>query len=157
MAWTDSRVFRAAIADLITQEVAYDLNLPSGVKTALYGGSITPDQNAARAAIAYNTGQWATAGEKVSAGQWAAGGLPIANMTVSQAAPGVVVWDGDDITSGSAATLADVNGVFNYQDNVTTPIADPGICFNYFGGPQQVTNGTFSVIWAANGIARFTV
>ncbi|MGW6257631.1 hypothetical protein [Streptomyces sp. NPDC055085] len=47
-----------------------------------------------------------------------------------------------------------------YDDTITAGtggIADQGICFNYFGGVQGVTGGTFTIIWSANGVFRITV
>ena len=36
-------------------------------------------------------------------------------------------------------------------------VADHGVCFNYFGGAQSVTAGTFTIVWDANGLAKFTL
>ena len=55
-------------------------------------------------------------------------------------------------------TLANVYGCLCYDDSITAgTVADQGVCYNYFGGVNQVTAGTFTIIWSANGIARFTV
>jgi hypothetical protein len=50
-----------------------------------------------------------------------------------------------------------VFGCLVYDDTITTPVADQGLCFNYFGGTQSVTAGTFTVVWSASGIFRITV
>jgi hypothetical protein len=161
MAWStlgESKIFRQFVADLLAQTVAYDLNATGALKAALYNDTATPDGNAVDTAIAYNTGAWVVANEVSQAGQWAAGGVaPAGAPTVSTPSSGVVMLDAADVASGSAATLTGVVGTLVYADLLTAPRADPGVCFNYFGGAQSVTNGTFSVLWNNNGIFRITV
>jgi len=156
MAWTNSKVFRAFVADAVDNTTAFDLGADT-VKVALYNGTITPDQNVTSANSAYNVGQWATAQEVYQAGQWAQAGVALTGQTVNSGTSGVVFYDANDTASGSAATLASVYGCLVYDDTLTTPVADQGICFNYFGGTNSVTNGTFTVIWNANGIWRATL
>jgi len=36
-------------------------------------------------------------------------------------------------------------------------VAKQGVCYNYFGGAQSVTAGTFTIVWNVNGVCRFTV
>ena len=43
------------------------------------------------------------------------------------------------------------------DDTLTTPVADQGVCYNYLGGANSVVNGTFTVVWHANGIFRITL
>ena len=40
---------------------------------------------------------------------------------------------------------------------ITTPVADQGICYNYFGGANSVTLGTFTIVWNASGIFALTL
>jgi hypothetical protein len=63
----------------------------------------------------------------------------------------------DTPQSGATCTLANVFGCLVYSDSITTPVADQGFCFNYFGGSQSVTAGTFTIVWNAAGVLRFTV
>lgn len=156
MAWANSKVFRAFLADAVDNTAALDLGADS-CKVALYNNSITPDQNVTSANTAFNAGQWATAQEVAQAVQWPTGGVALTSQTVNSATSGVVFFDAADTASGSAATLASVYGCLVYDDTLTTPVADQGICFNYFGGTNSVTNGTFTVVWAANGIWRATL
>jgi hypothetical protein len=58
---------------------------------------------------------------------------------------------------GATATLAAVFGCLVYDDTLTTPVADQGVCFNYFGGTQSVTSGTFTVVWNVLGLWRITL
>lgn len=156
MAWANSKVFRAFLADAVDNTAALDLGADT-IKVALYNNSITPDQDVTSANSAYNAGQWATANEVADGAEWAAAGVALAGKTVNSGTAGVVFFDANDTASGSSATLASVFGCLVYDDTLTTPVADQGICFNYFGGTNSVTDGTFTVIWSANGIWRATL
>jgi hypothetical protein len=156
MAWSNSKVFRAFLADAVDNTAALDLGADT-CKVALYNNSITPDQNVTSANSAFNAGVWTTTNEVSQAGQWATGGVALTSQVVNSGTSGVVFFDAADTASGSAATLASVYGCLVYDDTLTTPVADQGICFNYFGGTNSVTNGTLTVVWAANGIWRATL
>ncbi len=153
MAWTNSRMFRATFADVWDNTMAMDLGTDVP-KSALFNNTITPDQNVASASTAYNVAQWATAQEVFQAGQWAQGGIALAGTSLNSGTSGVVFYDANDTASGAAATLTNATGTLVYDDTLTTPVADQGICYNYFGGPNSVTNGTFTVVWHVNGIWR---
>lgn len=155
MAWASSKIFRAYLADALGNVSALDADA-NAHKVALYNNSITPDQDAAAASTAYNTGQWATANEQFQAGQWAQGGVTLGTQSLDRSVAGTVFFDGADTASGSAATLSNVFGCLVY-DTVAATVANQGVCFNYFGGTQSVSAGTFTIVWAANGIYRFTL
>lgn len=136
------------------------------VKAALYNSTITPDKNAAVASTGLNTGQWVQAGKEVTDTNWPAGGVALATKAFAIGTAGggtpwpvnVVAFDAADTAGAGAVTLADVQGAFVYDDTVTAgTIADQGLCFNYFGGAQQVTGGTFTVVWDTTGIFKVTV
>jgi len=156
MAFTESRIFRQTIADVLGNTTAMDLDSDT-LKVALYGNSITPDRDATAANTAYNAGQWLAANELSSSGQWAVGGVALSSKSLSTPSTGVVMFDAADTSSGSSATLTNVYGVMVYDDTLTTPVADQGVCYNYLGGANNVTSGTFTVIWNANGVFRITV
>lgn len=129
------------------------------VTVALYGNSGTPDKDAALALTGYNTGAWVTGNEVTGSGIWAAGGRDLAGKALSNPATGVTMYDATDLAGAGTGTLANVYGCLVYDNAITAStggIADQGICFNYFGGAQSVTAGTFTVVWNANGIARIT-
>lgn len=155
MAWTNSKIFRAYLADSLCRTAPFDLNADA-FKVALFNNSITPDQNAASANTAYNAGQWATANEIWQAGQWAQGGASLAGVVVDSATAGVVFLDATDTASGAAATLNGFFGCQVYDDTVAAPVADQGVCYNYFGGSQTVTAGQATVVWNVNGVKRWT-
>lgn len=157
MAWTNSKVFQQFLEDCVLNVAAFDLDSDS-FKVALYDNDITPDNDAAVANTAYNAGQWVTTGNEVfEAGQWAQGGVVLTSPTINVGTADVVFWDAADTASGSAADLTNAYGCLVYDDTLTTPVADQGVCYNYFGGANSVTNGTFTVVWHANGIWRATL
>lgn len=158
MAWTNSKIFRQYVADSLNRTAPFDLNSDS-FKVALYTNSITPDQNVSAALSAYNatSSQWLTANEQFEAGQWAQAGVALASVVTDVATSGVVMFDAADTASGSAADLTAVYGCLVYDDTLTTPVVDQGVCYNYFGGSNTVVNGTFTVVWSASGIMRFTL
>lgn len=156
MAWTASKIFRAFLADVLGNVAAFDLDADS-LKVALFDNDIIPDSNVTSVNTAYNAGQWTSAGNEVfEAIQWPQGGVALTGQVLNSATADVVFLDANDTTSGSAATLANVFGCEVYDDTLAAPVADQGICYNYFGGSNSVTNGLLTVAWHANGILRYT-
>lgn len=157
MAWSASKIFRPFIADSLGNTAALDLDADS-IKAALYNNSITPSQDVTSANSAYNAGVWLTANEVSDTTHWAAGGIAIANKVLNSASAGIVFLDADDTPSAdSSATLANVYGVLHYDSTLSTPVANQGICYNYFGGAQSVTAGLFTIVYSVNGILRLTL
>jgi len=154
MAWTNSKVFARYVSDMMDNIVAFDLgsDVP---KVALYNNVITPDNTVVSASTAYGVGQWAAANEVSQAVQWPVGGVALAGTSLTVGAS-ATTYDANDTASGSAATLASIFGALVYDDTITTPVADQGLSYNYFGGTNSVTNGTFTVVWNVAGIFRAT-
>jgi hypothetical protein len=146
MAWTNSKIFRQLLGDFFvrTTNFAVDFDADS-FKTALYDNDITPDNDVTAANSAYNVGQWAQ------------GGVPLTGVSLNVGTADVVFFDANDPASGTAADLANVHGTLTYDDTVTAPVADQGVCYNYLGGANSVVNGQFTVVWSANGIWRITL
>jgi hypothetical protein len=160
MAWTDSRVFREWIAGPMFQAsgTGYTGLDSDAVKVALFNNSVTPDKDAAVASTGYNTGTWTTANEVTDATNWTATGRTLASKTFTTPSTGVAMFDAADLAGGGTVTLTNAYGCLVYDDAITAgTVADQGVSFNYFGGAQSVTSGTFTIIWNANGIVRFTV
>lgn len=156
MAWSNSKIFRPFIADALGNTAALDLDADT-IKAALFNNSITPSQDVTSANSAFNAGQWANTNEVADGAHWTAGGMAIGSKVVDSATAATVFFDGADTASAdSAATLA-AYGCLVYDDTLASPVADQGICFNYFGGLQQVTAGQFTIVWHANGILRITL
>jgi len=163
---TSSKIFRAWPLAIFGQGQTAAV-LPAGyaglgadtVKGALYGNGGTPDSDAALTSTGYNTGAWVT-GNEVSDTNWAAGGRTLASKTLTNPSTGVFMFDAADLAGGGNVTLSNVYGILHHDASITAGtggVASQGICYNYLGGPQSVTAGTFTVVYSANGICRITV
>lgn len=156
MAFTNSRIGRQTVADIFGNTTAMDWD--SDVqKATLWGNGITPAQDVTAANFAYNTGVWVSGSEITSSGQWAAGGVALSSKVVDVATAATVMLDAADTASGSAATLSNVYGTLVIDDTISTPVAKQAWCYNYLGGPNSVTSGTFTVVWNSLGVMRFTL
>jgi hypothetical protein len=160
MAWSASAIFREwpvmQFQDSATGYTGLDSDT---VKAALFGGN-TPDKDAAVGLTGYNaaTSQWVTANEKTGGTDWVAGGRTLSSKTFTTPSSGVFMFDAADLTSAATATMTGVEGLLVYDDSITAgTVADQGVCYNWFGGSQSVTSGTFSVIFDSNGLLRVTV
>jgi hypothetical protein len=159
MAWTDSRIFRQYMGDKLTNAQGMPL-LTDTVNVALYNNTTTPNQNETTQTLtAYNgaASQWVVANEVTSSTTgWPAGGNALASKAVDQTGTsGVVFFSAANLSSStSGATITNAYGCLVY-DNSATP--KQGYCYNYFGGANSVTTGTFTISWSANGIMRFTL
>lgn len=160
MAWADSKVSRQHIADALARTAAFDLS-GAGVDTfkfALFTNAITPDKDAAAAAYAYNAGVWLTADEVYQVGQWAQGGVALTSPALTLPASGIVMFDADDVASGTAFTTPSAtHGGLCYDDTLAAPVADQGVCHNYFGGGVSVSAGQLTVVFSPNGLYRGAV
>lgn len=156
MAWTNSKIFRQYLADMIGNVAAFDYDADT-IKAALFNNSITPDNDVTAANSAFDVGQWDNANEVADGAEWPAGGIALASKTVSVAVADTVTVDAADVASGSSATLAAVFGAFVYDDTLTTPVADQGMSYHYFGGTQSVTDGTMTVLWSPSGLHSYTI
>jgi hypothetical protein len=158
MAWSSSAMFREWALQMMQVSGTGYTGLDSDtVKAALFNNSITPNKDASVTSTGYNTGAWATANEVTDATNWTATGRTLTSKTFTSPASGVAMFDAADLAGGGALTLSNVYGCLVYDDTITAgTVADQGVCFNYFGGAQSVTAGTFTIVWNSNGIARIT-
>jgi hypothetical protein len=157
MAFTVSKMFRPFMGDVLANTAAFDLSgTPDTFKAALYGNTGTPDQNATAANSAYAVGAWVT-GNEVTHANWPAGGVALVSPLIDVGTAGVVFFDATDTTGAGNVTLSAVFGCLVYDDTLATPVADQGVCYNFFGGSQSVSVGTFTIVWSANGIFRITL
>lgn len=157
MAWTESSIFRAHLSASLegTAPQAGRWNSGDTFMAALFDQTVTPNKTVAPPATAYGGGVWGAGGVFDPAG-WPAAGLPILNTGSGggfSSAADVVIFDGDDTPSTGLVTLADVHGDLVYNSTA----GDLGAAYHWFGGPQQVTNGTFTIIWSTDGIMRVEV
>lgn len=165
MAWTDSRIFTQSVLNPLTASVwstteptSYGANGLSAdtVNVALFGTGVTPDRDAAVTSIGYNTGTWTTGNEVTDPTNWTAGGRPLASKTYT-AGTSVVAFDAADTAGAGNVTISAAFGCLVYDNSITAgTVAKQGMSFNYFGGTQSVTAGTFTIVWDATGIFKFT-
>lgn len=160
MAWTGSGVFNSWLRDALGPTASFAGKLSSGTdtfKAALFGGSVTPDNTVASALTAYNTGTWLAASEITDVTNWVAAGRPLTSTALSAAGLNYVMFDAADTSGAGNVTLSGVYGDLVYDDTLTTPVADQGLAFHYYGGVQPpVTAGTFTIIWDASGVTRWS-
>jgi len=155
MAWSDSHWFIAFPKDACDNTSALDLGADTH-KVALFDNSITPDRTVASASTAYGAGVWAAGGVFDATG-WPAVGRNLVTPTWTQSSATATFDAVDTASANSTTTLSAFFGCLVYDDTITTLVADQGICFNYFGGSNSVTNGSAQVVWNASGICAITV
>ncbi|HVT98887.1 MAG TPA: hypothetical protein VHE33_15385 [Acidobacteriaceae bacterium] len=155
MAWSTSNLSGAGVSALIggsfygtSQTFASDT-----INAALYGNTGTPNKDDTLAHNAYNGtgGQWVTANE-VTGTNYTAGGTALTSKSNTEATGTVTVTAANP--SWASATISNVYGTLVYDNTVTNKYA---YCWNYFGGSQSVTSGTFTVQWNASGIFTVTI
>jgi hypothetical protein len=159
MAWTDSRIFREWYITMYQAAGTAFTGLDSdSVKVSLHNNSVTPDRDAAVGSTGFNTGTWTTTNEVIDATNWVSGGRVLGSKTFTTPSTGIAMFDAADLAGGGTLTITNAFGCFVYDDTISGgTVADQGVCFNYFGGAQSVTSGTFTIVWSANGIMRTTV
>jgi hypothetical protein len=120
----------------------------------------TPDNTVAASLTAYNTGQWTAAtNEVVDATNWVAGGRTVTGTGSGggyTSSTNLITFDGADTAGGGNVSLSNVYGDLLYDSTLATPVANQGCAYHSYGGPQQVTAGTFTVIWNVAGLMQLT-
>jgi hypothetical protein len=156
MAWANSKIFTTFITDILNNTTAMDLNTDALLEVALYNNTTAPDQTVTSANSAYAVGQWVVGNGVSDATGWPALGRPLVSVT-SVFATNVYTFDAaDTVSANGTTTLAAVFGCLIY-DHSAGVVTDQGICYNYFGGTNSVTSGTFTVVWNASGIMALTL
>lgn len=165
MSWTRSGIFQEWVKNPLLNGPGgtppsgpYTGYLTDTMKAALFGGN-TPDLTASVGTTGYNSAasQWLLASEKTSGTDWVAGGRTLASKT-STASGGAVILDAADLMSVAVSTLSGVEGFLVYDSTITGgTVSKQGMCFNWFGGPQTVTAGTFSVVFAPTGVMAISL
>lgn len=160
MAWADSRVFQRYLVNMIGNVIALDWDADT-IKAALYNNTTAPDNDVTTDVLTGYNGsgsQWVTANEVIDTSgggtDWPAGGVSLASKTIDEASADIVFIDAADTASGATADIAAAFGCLVYDDTLANK---PGMCYNYFGGTNSVTNGTFTIVWHVNGIIRYTL
>lgn len=164
MAWADSKIFQRYLVNMINNALALNYNgtSPDTIKAALYNNTGTPDNDVDTDVLtSYNgtSSAWVTANEVIDTTgggtDWPAGGVALGTKTVDESVADVVKVSAANTASGTTADIANAYGCLVYDDTLSPN--KTGLCYNYFGGANSVTNGTFTIVWSANGIFRFTL
>ena len=160
MAWSASAIFQQAMLNPIAGRcwttaapTTYSSLSADTINGALFGNSVTPDKTAAVGSTGYNTGTWTTGNEVTDATNWVAGGRALASKNFSiDTGSSSIVFNAANLAGGGNVTIANAYGVLVYDSTITAgTVAKQGLCFNYFGGAQSVTAGTFTIVWATVG------
>jgi hypothetical protein len=159
MAWTNSKIFREWLKQAYQVSGTGYTGLDSDtVNVALFGTTPTPDQDAAVGSTGYNTGVWTTGNEVTDATNWVAGGRPLASKVFDTTVAVTFFFDAADLAGGGNVTITAAFGCLVYDFSITAgTVAKQGVSYHYFGGSQSVTAGTFTILWHANGINRYTL
>lgn len=165
MTWTNSAIFQQAMLNPLlgrawstAAPTAYTNLSADTIKCALFLTGSTPDKTASIANTCYAVGQWVTGNEVTGTGYTAGGGtagtLGTKTFTIDTGSSSICFTAANPAWTG--ATLSGVFGDLVYDNSITTTNANQGLCFNYFGGSQSVTAGTFTVQWATPASAAVT-
>lgn len=168
MAWTASNISTAAVLSMVngnanTSGAQVPFFTASGttsfdgdtVNVALYNNSVTT-ATASTDTLAHNAylasgGQWTSSNELATAG-----GYTVAGVAVT---PKAETFSSNVVTFTSSGTPNWTSASFSAYGCLVydTTIASKWVyCWNYFGGVQTVTSGTFTINWNASGIFTIT-
>lgn len=138
---TASGNFYLTERDIKQNDTAVDW-LADTLKHALFTNTITPNfgTDTAYGVSPYNANEVGTP----------AGGVAVASDTISLST-NTLVYDGADTAWASQTFSGAVCGLL-YDDTITTPVADPALLLNYFGGAYGPTSGVFTLLHNAAGI-----
>jgi len=164
MVWVDSRIFQQAMLNPIAGRswttaapTTYSSLSADTINVALFG-TLTPDKTAAVGSTGYNTGVWVTGSEVTDATNWVAGGRALASKAFAiDTGSSSICFSAANLAGGGTVTLTAFFGCFVYDFTITAgTVAKQGLCYNYFGGSQTVTGGTFTILWATPAGAAVT-
>lgn len=158
MAFTASAIFQQALLNPLMGKATGSTNpttfgswTADTMNCALFGNSVTPDKTALVGSTGYNTGTWTTTNEIPGTGGYTQGGTALASKanTIDSGSSSLCFTAANP--SWTSATLSGVYGDLIYDASITatgSTVTKQAFCFNYFGGSQSVTSGTFTVQWA---------
>lgn len=127
------------------------------VNVALYGNSVVTAtaQTDTQAHNAYNAsgGQWLQANELATAGGYTQTGIAVTPKTETITnSPNVATFTSSGTPNWTSASFT-AYGALVYDNTIASKWV---YCWNFFGGAQTVTSGTFTINWNASGIFAVT-
>lgn len=156
MAWSASAIFQQSLLNPLMGKATGSTNpttfgswTADTIKCALYNNTTAPDKTAAFASIGYNTATWTTTNEITGTGYTATGNSLASKANTVDSGSSSLCFTAAN-TSWTAATIT-AFGDLIYDTTIASAgstVALQGFCYNYFGGSQSVTSGTFTIQWA---------
>jgi hypothetical protein len=94
-----------------------------------------------------------------AANAWPAGGPMITGTGRGggfDSAGGLITFGGDNAVSAGPCTMSLIFGdmVWHFGADALATVFYQGVCFHYYGGETDVTDGTFTVVWPPERIAQ---
>jgi len=167
VAWSNSAIFQQAMLNPIARGVAGTAGFPTtyagltadaNVKAALFNNTTTPDKTVSAANSAYAVAQWVVGNELIDTlnTNWVAGGRALGTKSFAiDTGSSSLCFIAANTAGAGNVTITGAFGCLVYDGTITGgTAASQGMCYNYFGGTQSVTNGTFTIIWATVGAVQ---
>lgn len=133
------------------------------INVAVFGTATAPDKTAVVTSTGYNTGTWTAGGNEVTGTGWTAGGQSVGTTktwTLDSGSSSMCFQVTAPVagqTSTTGVSLSAFFGALVYDNTISGgTVSKQGICFNYFGGSQTITAGTFTILWATPASAAIT-
>ena len=163
MGWTNSKIFQQAMLNPIAGRcwttavpTSYGSLSADSIKAALFNNTTTPAQTVSAANSGYAAAQWVT-GNEVTSANWPAGGIALTGKAFAiDTGSSSICFTAANTPGAGTVTLTGFYGALGYDATITGTPVKQGLCFNYFGGSQTVTAGTFTIIWATPASAAVT-
>lgn len=146
MAVTASGLYVLTWMDILdTTQLAVDLDLETH-KLAMFTNTITPNfsTDTAYGVAPYNANE-------VSGTGYTAGGHEVTTTTVTESPAGTLMFDATD-WSRAASTITNARCALIYADALA---GNNAIVLINFGADYSTVSGTFTIQWAATGVANF--
>jgi hypothetical protein len=162
MAWdqatNSTAVFRSWVADTLARLRGLEAPWtdPNRYQLTCFSGNVTPDRNATPAASTYGLGTWDVAEEvydpRTTNNVWPQSGIRL--TTDIQAMNDGFGLKLDPITRGPVTLIGPAGDLIVDL----TPLAPPGrgMAYHYWGGIQDVLDGSLTLTWFTNLAIRFT-
>jgi hypothetical protein len=121
-------------------------------KVALYNNTVVPAQSATAALTQYAGTGSTWAGNEITGTGYTATGVNVTPVTWTQTT-NVITFTSSGSPQWTSASFT-AYGCLVYDTSAS--MNNQAISWNYFGGAQTVTSGTFSITWNASGILTLT-
>lgn len=163
MAWSGSATMPYTLSQILTKAISLSADV---FRALYYNNSVTPVNTATTALTSEVNGTgsaFQTANEQTTSGNYTQGtGMAVNTPAVTQnynaQGANTVSFTAASITSATSFTslAAGLYGMVVADTTVPGTGVSYIVSYNYFGGQQLVTAGTFAVTINANGIATYT-